>query len=505
MTQNVYERIAEISRASAGQPCLILPDSEDWTYGALTLATSKAAGALDGLGVGTGDRVLVQIDKSPHAVALYLACLQIGAVYVPINSAYTSSEVAYFLNDAEPRVFVCAEASYSQDRQEGQDGCGDATVVTLRGDGSGSFADLVQAAAPRVEIAPRAAADLAAIVYTSGTTGRSKGAMLTHGNLISNADTLCAYWGWQPDDVLLHALPIFHVHGLFVALHCVLFSGTSMIFLPTFDADRLVEFLPSSTVLMGVPTFYTRLVNHPNFNRDTCRNMRVFISGSAPLTEQTFDAFEEMSGHKILERYGMSETQMITSNPLDGDRVAGTVGFALPGVEVRITDDAGTILPADEVGGIEVQGPNVFPGYWRMPEKTAEEFRADGFFKTGDLGIMDGVGRVSIVGREKDLVISGGYNVYPKEVEKLIDEMQGVVECAVIGVPHADFGEGVVAVVVATGAEVTVEMVDAALDGQLARFKQPKSGVCVDTLPRNTMGKVQKNQLREDYKDLFAG
>ena len=354
---------------------------------------------------------------------------------------------------------------------------------------------------------PRADDDAAAIVYTSGTTGRPKGAVLSHANLASNAATLCACWGWRDDDVLLHALPIFHVHGLFVALHCAFLTGTPTIFLPRFDANALLRELPRSTVLMGVPTFYTRLLSESSFNAAACRNMRLFISGSAPLAEQTFAAFEQRTGQRILERYGMSETLMNTSNPLgpaDGERLAGSVGFALPGIAVRIADADGRALPAGQVGGIEVRGPNVFKGYWRMPDKTREEFRADGFFITGDLGSMDEAGRVRIVGRAKDLVISGGYNVYPKEVETLLDAMPGVRESAVIGVPHADFGEAVVAVLVADET-VHIGRVDAFLKDKLARYKQPKRVIHVQELPRNAMGKVQKNALRETYGDVLAG
>ena len=327
--------------------------------------------------------------------------------------------------------------------------------------------------------------------------------MISHANLVSNAQTLCEIWGWQEDDVLLHALPIFHVHGLFVAMHCAFLTGTSMVFLPGFDADTFVEHLAQSTVAMGVPTFYTRLLAREDFGRETCARMRLFISGSAPLTEQTFHAFEARTGHRILERYGMSETLMNTSNPLDGERVAGTVGFALPGVEVRISSEGGDALEPGAVGEIELRGPNVFSGYWRMPGKTAEEFRPDGFFRTGDMGLMDAEGRVSIVGRAKDLVISGGYNVYPKEVESLIDEMPEVAESAVIGVPHSDFGEGVVAVLVPVAGDVTLAAVEDALRGRLARFKQPKRVANLDVLPRNATGKVQKNALRERFAQLF--
>lgn len=494
MTDNLYTRFEAQFRAHADKPCLRLPGADDWSYGQLETRACKAAGALVGLGVEPGDRVVVQVPKTPDAVALYLGCLKIGAAYVPLNTGYTANEVDYFLRDAKPKVFVCDDGAQLPSAIE---------TVTLDAHGRGSFAAAAAAAQTFAHTVDRNARDLAAIVYTSGTTGRSKGAMLSHANLTSNAEMLIRFWDWRSDDVLLHGLPIFHVHGLFVAMHCAFLTGTSMIFLPGFDAAAFVEHLPRSTVMMGVPTFYTRLLAREDFTRDVCANMRLFISGSAPLTEQTFAAFEARTGHKIVERYGMSETLMNTSNPLDGTRVAGTVGFALPGIDARVTDDDGEVLAAGEVGGIEVRGPNVFSGYWQMPDKTAEEFRNDGFFRTGDMGLMDGDGRISIVGRAKDLVISGGFNVYPKEVEKLIDEMPEVVECAVIGVPHADFGEAVVAVVVPSGGEVSTAMVDVALDGKLARFKQPKRVVCVEAVPRNTMGKVQKNELRERFSRLF--
>ena len=494
MSGNLYTHFETRFRAHGGQPCLRLPGAPDWTYAELEARVASAAGALAGLGVQPGDRVVVQTAKTPEAVALYLGCLKMGAVYVPLNTAYTPREVEYFLADAEPALFVCG---------------GDAPlasgvpVATLDAAGGGSFTDAVRAAPAVAEVADRRPDALAAIVYTSGTTGRSKGAMISHGNLVSNAQTLCETWGWREDDVLLHALPIFHVHGLFVAMHCAFLTGTSMVFLPGFDADTFVEHLARSTVAMGVPTFYTRLLARGDFGRETCANMRLFISGSAPLTEQTFHAFEARTGHRILERYGMSETLMNTSNPLDGERVAGTVGFALPGVEVRIAPEGGDALGPNAVGEIELRGPNVFSGYWRMPGKTAEEFRPDGFFRTGDMGVMDADGRVSIVGRAKDLVISGGYNVYPKEVESLIDEMPEVAESAVIGVPHPDFGEGVVAVLVPAAGDVTLAAVQDALRGRLARFKQPKHVANLDVLPRNAMGKVQKNALRERFAQLF--
>ena len=499
MSDNFYELLNRAFVEHADRPCLILPDGGSWSYGQIATLAGKIAQALRVRGVVVGDRVLVQVEKSPEAVALYLGCLQAAAVYVPINSAYTHEEVAYFVEDAEPSLLVCRRADEAALNVIAPN----LSMLTLAADGTGSLMTLALATQPMDGVVPREGSDTAAILYTSGTTGRSKGAMLTNVNLASNALTLIDYWGWQDDDVLLHALPIFHVHGLFVALHCAMLRGTAMIFLPGFDARQIIEWLPSATVMMGVPTFYTRLLEKGEFNAETCRNMRLFISGSAPLTEQTFEAWRQRTGHPILERYGMSETSMNTSNPLDGERVAGTVGFALPGIEVRITNDAGEVLASEEVGGIEVRGPNVFKGYWRMREKSAEEIREDGFFITGDLGVMDGEGRISIVGRAKDLIISGGYNVYPKEVEKLIDEMPGVVESAVIGVPHTDFGEGVVAIVVPVGDDVSEPEVRLSLEGRLARFKQPKMVVNVESLPRNTMGKVQKKALRERYKDLF--
>ena len=472
--------------------------ADTWTYGDLTRWSRLMAGALQSLGVVPGDRVLVQVDKSAHAVALYLGCLRLGAVYVPLNTAYTDAEVDYFVGDAEPKVYV----------RRDDDGARFASVpmsiVTLGAEGAGSLTDVATEAEPFTGIVGREPGDIAAIVYTSGTTGRSKGAMLTHHNLDSSARVLTSAWGWRDDDVLLHALPIFHVHGLFVALHCALLNATPMIFLPRFDAARVAAALPHASVMMGVPTFYTRLLEHPEVDRQRCAGVRLFVSGSAPLTEATFAAWEARTGHRILERYGMSETMMNTSNPLDGDRVPGTVGFPLPGVEVRMAAEDGRLVEPGEVGVIEVRGPNVFAGYWRMPEKTAEEFRDDGFFITGDLGIMDPEGRVSIVGRAKDLIISGGYNVYPKEIERLLDEMPGVVESAVIGVPHPDLGEGIVAVLVAERSDIDLTAVRGMLAARLARFKQPKAVVHVEVLPRNAMGKVQKTDLKRRFENVFS-
>ena len=491
---NIFVRFEEAFRDAGDAPALICPDREDWTYARLLAEVDRATTAFAARDIVAGDRVLVQVDKTPEAVALYLACLKAGAVYVPINTAYTRREVAYFIADCRPALFVAGGGGFAAD----------VPVAVLDGQGGGSLWTGTGAASAPSACVERGGDDLAAIIYTSGTTGRSKGAMLTHANLLSNARTLYAAWGWRDDDVLLHALPMFHVHGLFVALHCAFLDATPVVFLPRFDTAAMLRELPRCTVLMGVPTFYTRLLNEAAFDASACANMRLFISGSAPLTEHTFAAFEERTGFRILERYGMTETLMNTSNPLQGERLAGTVGFPLPGVALRIADGAGKEVVVGEVGGIEVRGPNVFAGYWNMPSRTAGEFRDGGFFVTGDLGVMDAQGRVSIVGRAKDLVISGGYNVYPKEIETLIDAMPEVVESAVIGVPHADFGEAVVAVVVPRAGRVDLARLDAFLAGKLARYKQPKRVVCVDELPRNAMGKVQKNVLREAYTAILG-
>ena len=466
--------------------------------------TGQMLSLLQQSGVQKGDRVVVQVEKSIEAVLLYLACLRAGAIYIPLNTAYTPKELGYFLQDATPRLFVCAP-----DRKEALApvvrAAGVPVVLSLGAGGEGELAEAAATAPASEQVVEVAADDLAAILYTSGTTGLSKGAMLSHANLASNAQVLHDYWHWQRDDVLLHALPIFHVHGLFVALHCALLGGSRLIFLPRFDADEVIARLPEATVLMGVPTFYTRLLERADFTRELCAGMRLFISGSAPLLADTHREFEARTGHRILERYGMTEAGMITSNPYDGERIAGTVGFALPGVSARVADDQGKERPRGEAGVLEIQGPNVFQGYWQMPEKSAEEFRPDGWFITGDIAVMADDGRVSIVGRAKDLIISGGFNVYPKEIESQIDELPGVRESAVIGVPHADFGEGVVAVVVADGSsELSEQSVVEALKDRLARFKQPKRVYIVDELPRNTMGKVQKNVLRDVYKDACA-
>ena len=487
-----------------GDAVLFRPDGSEMTGDALYRLSGKIANLLAEAGVQPGDRVAMQTEKSAEALALYLACLRAGALFLPLNTAYTTAELDYFLGDAEPRVAVCAPAAEADLRPVAE--ARGVTLLTLDGAATGTLVGRAAEAPEGFATVTRGTDDLAAILYTSGTTGRSKGAMLSHDNLLSNADALVRTWRFSGADTLLHALPIFHVHGLFVATNVLLRVGGRMIFLPKFDVDSVLAQLPRATAMMGVPTFYTRLLSDARFTREVTSHMRLFISGSAPLLAETHRAFEARTGHRILERYGMSETAMSTSNPYDGERRAGTVGFPLPGVEVRIVDaESGVDVPQGEIGILEVRGPNVFKGYWRMPEKTADEFREDGFFVTGDMARIDADGYITIVGRAKDLVISGGYNVYPKEVEGEIDGVEGVAESAVIGVPHADFGEGVVAIVVREpGSEIEAEDIMAALHDRLAKFKQPKAIFFMDELPRNTMGKVQKNALREMFGDVFA-
>ncbi|GIK99016.1 MAG: malonyl-CoA synthase [Alphaproteobacteria bacterium] len=484
---------------------LEMADGRRIGYRELLERSGRIANALVLRGVEPGDRVAVQVEKSPENLLLYLATLRAGAVYLPLNTAYTLAELDYFIGDAQPALVV-GDPGKRDGLAEIAARHGVGAVDTLDSQGQGSLTDAAAGAPADFADVPRADDDLAAILYTSGTTGRSKGAMLTQRNLASNALTLVDYWRFTGEDVLLHALPIYHTHGLFVATNTLLLAGGSMIFLPRFDADQVIRLIPKATAMMGVPTFYTRLLQHPGLTRAACAHMRLFVSGSAPLLAETHREFRERTGHAILERYGMTETNMNTSNPYDGDRRAGTVGFPLPGVEVRVADaETGAALGPDEIGVLEVKGPNVFSGYWRMPEKTRAEFRADGFFITGDVGKIDRDGYVHIVGRAKDLIITGGFNVYPKEVESEIDALAGVVESAVIGCPHPDFGEGVTAVVVcAKGAAMTESAVLDALAARLARFKLPKRVLFADDLPRNTMGKVQKNVLREAHKDLYA-
>jgi len=486
------------------KPSLETADGKCYRFREVNEISARLANALAVSGVSPGDRVAVQADKSPEGLFLYLACLRAGAIYLPLNAAYTQPELEYFLKDAEPAIFVCRP----EDETAGAALCANAGVAhchTLGAAGDGSVMALAATQANSFSDIPRGPDDLAAILYTSGTTGRSKGAMLTHRNLSFNAHALIETWHFTADDVLLHALPMFHTHGLFVASNVALMSGASMLFLPKFDPDAVFRLLPRATVMMGVPTFYVRMLADPRLTPEVTQHMRLFISGSAPLLPETFRQFFEPTGHTILERYGMTETGMNTSNPYKGERVAGTVGFPLPGVELRIANpETGEILGREEIGMIEVRGPNVFAGYWRMPEKTKAEFREDGFFITGDLGEIDAKGYVHIAGRGKDVVISGGYNVYPKEVESEIDAIKGVAESAVIGVPHPDFGEGVAAVVVKTKKELTEADILEPLKNRLANYKLPKRVVFVESLPRNSMGKVQKNLLRESYRNLFT-
>ncbi|WP_152206229.1 malonate--CoA ligase [Marinobacter changyiensis] len=507
MNHNLFETFARHMNARNQSAFIVTPEGRDFTYADALTISAQLAGALIALGVKPGDRVAVQVDKSPEAILLYLACLRMGGVYLPLNTGYTAAEIGYFLGDAEPSLFVCQPEALADARKVANStNC--PQVATLGVNGDGSLMETATRAEPFDGIEQRAGTDLAAILYTSGTTGRSKGAMLTHGNLGSNAKTLMETWRFTEADRLIHALPIFHTHGLFVACNVTLMAGASMYFLSRFDVDTVIEAMSEGTTLMGVPTFYTRLLQDDRLTPELTRHMRLFTSGSAPLTAETHREFEKRTGHAILERYGMTETNMNTSNPYDGDRIAGTVGLPLPGVEIRVTDpetDTHQPLPQGEIGMLEVRGPNVFIGYWRMPEKTRAELLEDGFFVTGDLGLIDERGYVHIVGRDKDLVISGGFNVYPKEVEQLIDEMDTVLESAVIGVPHPDFGEGVTAVIVPQpGARIEETEVINALKSRLAKYKQPKRVFFVDSLPRNTMGKVQKNQLRETYKDIYA-
>jgi malonyl-CoA/methylmalonyl-CoA synthetase len=474
------------------------------TYGDMLARSARLAGALVELGVRPGDRVAVQVEKSPEAVLLYLACLRAGAVFLPLNTAYTAAELAYFFGDATPLLVVLDPRNLQAAGRAATEA--GARVETLGRKGDGTLMEIAARQKDEFADVPRTAQDLAAILYTSGTTGRSKGAMLTHANLASNAEVLVETWRFTGDDVLIHALPIFHTHGLFVATNVILFAGASMLFEARFDPDRIVALLPRATSLMGVPTFYVRLLQHPGLTRESTKGIRLFVSGSAPLLAETHQAWRARTGHAILERYGMTETNMSTSNPYDGERRAGTVGFPLRGTELRICEaESGAPLPQGEIGMIEVRGPNVFCGYWRMPEKTKAEFRPDGFFITGDLGRIDADGYVHIVGRGKDLIIAGGYNIYPKEIESEIDALPGVAESAVFGVPHPDLGEGVAAVIVrAPGATIGAEAVMAAISERLARFKHPRHIAFVDELPRNSMGKVQKNVLRGAYSDVFA-
>ena len=506
MNANLYALLEAGFPQDKDACCIETHDGHFYSWRDLERATAKIANLLARLNLPPDARIAVQVEKSPEALFLYLATLSAGYIYLPLNPAYRAAELEYFIGDAEPAVVVCAPENFGWVAQIAFKS-GTQHVFTLgeaqHGRNSGSLLARAAHQPDRFETVERQPEALAAILYTSGTTGRSKGAMLSHHNLAANAKVLREYWHWQANDVLLHALPLFHVHGLFVASNGALLNGSKMIFLPKFDAAQVIRQLPRATVFMGVPTYYVRLLADAAFTRATCTNIRLFVSGSAPLLTDTFNQFIERTGHTILERYGMSETNMLTSNPYQGRRIGGTVGLPLPGVSVRVVDEAaGAPCAPQQTGAIQVKGPNVFQGYWRMPDKTAEEFTADGYFRTGDVGQWNDDGYLSIVGRSKDLIISGGYNIYPKEIELVLDDLDGVLESAVIGVPHADFGEAVTAVVIARpGANLTAAQIIGALKGKIAGFKVPKQVFFAEQLPRNTMGKVQKNLLRERYRD----
>lgn len=498
MTNTLYDALIA-PHANNDQPFLACDDGTTVTYAEFVRRVAQLAHVLMGAGVMPGDRIVVQAPKMADTIALYGAAVQVGAVYLPLNTAYTKAELSYFIEDAAPRAIICDRKDHAAMAKI----CAGSNVAvfTLCAEGSGSLSTAADANPVVFDTVPRGPEDLAALLYTSGTTGRSKGAMLSHKNLLSNAVSLTDLWQITDQDRLVHALPIFHTHGLFVALNTCLLAGAAVRFMAIFDLDSVIAELPKSTMLMGVPTFYTRLLNDPRLTKPLCADMRLFVSGSAPLLAETHTAFEDRTGHRILERYGMTETNMITSNPYAGERVAGTVGYPLPGTEVKITDpDSGKSIPAGGIGMIEVRGDNVFQGYWNMPEKTAEELRADGFFITGDLGVMADDGRIEIVGRQKDLIISGGYNIYPKEVEDVLNDVPGVIESAVFGVPDPDFGEAVMAAfVLAPSSGLSGDEIAEQIAPRLARFKHPRRYVPLTALPRNTMGKVQKNVLRQDY------
>ncbi len=505
--QNLFAALRAAFPSDLDQPAVETDNGLTYSWRDLERATAMMANLLLSLKLPPGSRVAVQVEKSVEAMMLYLATLRAGYVFLPLNTAYQSAEIEYFIGNAEPAVVVCSARNFGWVSKIAFK-AGTGHVFTLGDDGTGSLLSRAAHCSDQHEIAAVGGDDLAAILYTSGTTGRSKGAMLTHGNLLSNARVLKDYWGWKRGDVLIHALPIFHVHGLFVALHGALLNGSKMIWLGRFDPQLAIRKMAQATVFMGVPTLYVRMLAEPALRLEAVRHMRLFVSGSAPLLLETFNAWQDRTGHTILERYGMSETVMLTSNPYlpqDGQRRGGTVGFPLPGVGVRVSGEGGAAMPSGEIGNIEVKGPNVFKGYWRMPEKTKEEFTSDGWFKTGDVGKIEPDGRVTIVGRSKDLIISGGYNVYPAEIEGYINDMPGVAESALVGVPHPDFGEVGIAVVTAkAGVQLDGEQIVASLKSQLANFKIPKRCFVVPELPRNTMGKVQKNVLREQHKQLFA-
>ncbi|MCL4155586.1 UNVERIFIED_CONTAM: hypothetical protein GTU68_057830 [Idotea baltica] len=504
MANPLYDALFDIHKGKQGHFIIDPLQDNNVSYDTFLNQAAQCANALQGAGLSKGDRLVAQVGKSVSALALYAGCVKAGIVYLPLNSAYTANEVEYFLSDSEAKLLVCDPSNESALARVAE--LTGAKLLTQSAAGDlGTLIDNVNSASTEFATVDCELSDLAALLYTSGTTGRSKGAMLSQENLLSNAQVLVELWQFTDKDILLHALPVFHTHGLFVATHVCLLSGAQMIFEPGFKTDRMIQLIPHSTSMMGVPTFYTRLLDEPEFDKALTKNMRLFVSGSAPLLADTHVQFSQRTGHRILERYGMTETNMNTSNPYDGERRPGTVGFALPGVEVKITDpETGETLAMGEVGQLEVRGPNVFNGYWKMPEKTAKELSEDGFFITGDLATIDKDGYISIVGRDKDLIISGGYNIYPKEIELILDECSGVVESAVVGVPHPDFGESVVAVLVGKESDIDLDAIAVSISDSLARFKHPRKLLVLDSLPRNAMGKVQKNELRDRYSNLFA-
>ncbi len=498
MTNTLYDALFG-PHTENDAPFLTCDNQRIVSFRSFIARAAQIAHVLTAHGVGPGDRVLVHAPKRDETLALYAATIQAGAVYLPLNTAYTKAELAYFAEDAMPKLIVCDQANLAE-MAPLADGIG-ASVLTLSSDG-GTLSSKADDQPTWFETFDRGPNDLAALLYTSGTTGRSKGAMLSHKNLLSNAVVLTEHWHMTASDELIHALPIFHTHGLFVAMNTALISGAHVRLMETFSVDAIIAALPTATMMMGVPTFYTRLLDDDRFTHALASTMRLFISGSAPLLAETHTAFEDLTGHRILERYGMTETNMITSNPYDGERIAGTVGFPLPEVEVRIVDpETQQPVPTGEIGMIEVRGDNVFQGYWNMPEKTSEEMHADGFFMTGDLATVDAEGRITIVGRAKDLIISGGYNIYPKEIEDVLNDFEGVLESAVFGVPHPDFGESVIAAIVAEpDGTVDQDLLRAEVAEKLARFKHPRLYIPLDQLPRNAMGKVQKNILRDQHQ-----
>jgi malonyl-CoA/methylmalonyl-CoA synthetase len=503
MGHNIYELLTDASAAERLRACLETPDGRTFTYGDIDEQSARIANLLAARGIVAGDRVVVQVEKSAEAVCVHLACLRAGAVYVPLNPSYTWEETSYFLADAQPQAIICQPERYEEIMRLGPQ-ARIPQVFALGEAGEGNLLEACHAMPTAYSAASASDSDVAAIVYSSGTTGKPKGAMLSHGNLIHNARTLVEVWRLTRDDVLLHALPIFHVHGLFIALHCALLSQARLLFVPRFDASQVCSLLPEATVFMGVPTYYTRLLALPQFDRKACQRLRLFVSGSAPLSPHTFEQVRQCTGHCILERYGMTETLINTSNPTEGRRLAGSVGLALPGVAVRIEGNNGLALDRDKVGEIQVRGPNVFAGYWDRPEESRTCFAPDGFFRTGDLGRMDENGYLFIVGRSKDLIISGGLNIYPKEVEDCINRFEGVQESAVVGMVHPDFGEAVMAVVVPRrGESLDTEALKRFLRGHLANYKLPKRVLVAKDLPRNAMGKVQKNRLRETYFQVW--